>query len=126
MFTSYLLTALQCFVSSTIYHTFGFHSKCTFHTLLALDYSGITALVCGSQIPILYFLLEQQPLWLGVHFFGLALFTWLSYHVSHNPKYQVKLRVRARACVCTMLATTYFAKMWMPLFIPTLPFCHPY
>jgi adiponectin receptor len=47
MFALYSLSALQCLVSSTVYHTFGCHCTCTFERLLSLDYSGITLCTCS-------------------------------------------------------------------------------
>ena len=41
VFLLYCVSVLKCLISSTVYHTFGCHSRCTYHRLLAIDMAGM-------------------------------------------------------------------------------------
>jgi len=84
----YLVSALQCLVSSTVYHIFSAHSVCTFERLLSLDYSGITFLIFGSQVPVVYYLFYHEPWLKWGYMSGLVAISWYSYYVSHAPDKQ--------------------------------------
>jgi len=64
----YLLGAIFCFFSSTIYHTFMCHSEGMINFVAKIDYSGISALILGSFYPPLFysFYCHPVPLWIYI------------------------------------------------------------
>ena len=53
---SFFLGAIMCLGFSFLFHTLSNHSEDVAYLFLRLDYSGITALITGSCIPVYYYL----------------------------------------------------------------------
>lgn len=51
----FFLSALVCFLMSTLFHTHFSHSKEAFIKFGCLDYAGISTLICGSCCIVTYF-----------------------------------------------------------------------
>jgi adiponectin receptor len=82
----YLLSALQCTLSSTLWHIFGCHSPCLYQRLLSLDFAGISALIFGSQVPIVFYLFLGHPWRLGFWMTGLIVVTVAASVVTRSEK----------------------------------------
>lgn len=85
---SYLAAVIFCLVASTAYHVFGCHSECAFERLLSVDYSGINALIFGSQLPICFYLFYDQPLWMWFHIVSLIAVTLTSSAITQSERFQ--------------------------------------
>jgi adiponectin receptor len=61
--TLFLVSAILCFIFSTLYHTLSAHSERIMKLFGRLDYSGIALLIMGSFIPWVYytFYCSDQP-----------------------------------------------------------------
>eukprot|EP00916_Digyalum_oweni_P011164 GHVL01018539.1.p1 GENE.GHVL01018539.1~~GHVL01018539.1.p1 ORF type:complete len:387 (-),score=16.91 GHVL01018539.1:15-1175(-) len=51
----FLFVAFSCLASSTAFHLFNVHSRKWFLVLLRMDYAGITLLIAGSFVPMVYY-----------------------------------------------------------------------
>ena len=78
----FLSSAILCLLCSTIFHTFYIISERASLMLVRLDYAGISILIFGSSVPILYYSFYCQPFWyqlyLTVLFFECAVVFILS------------------------------------------------
>jgi len=122
----YLVSALQCLMSSTVYHIFSCHSLCTFERLLSLDYSGITLLIFGSQVPVIFYLFYDDAFLCSFYMTGLVTISLFSHYMSHSKRYEADryhvLRIAAfclnalygAICLVHVLLTKgfYHPKLW--------------
>jgi len=73
----YECLAINCFLSSTLYHTFNCHSRKTWQVCYKCDLSGISGLIGGSFFPALYFQLRCYFAWQVVYISSIAVFALL-------------------------------------------------
>ncbi|XVF34580.1 hypothetical protein REPUB_Repub18cG0070800 [Reevesia pubescens] len=77
-FYVFLGGSMFCLLSSSICHLFSCHSHHLNHTLLRIDYTGITTMIITSFFPPIYYIFQCDPLWHFVYLGGitaLGLFT---------------------------------------------------
>lgn len=87
----FLVTALFCLGSSTIYHWFCCIGRDTSNLLVALDHAAISALIAGSYFPIMYYSFWCWPVarmtYLGIAtFLGFATLSLALYNIRDLKK----------------------------------------
>jgi len=99
----YLGTALLCMLFSSLYHLFGCHYSRSIQTLFGrLDYVGITILIFGSFVPLIFYI-TSFGVWRMVYLASLAVITGTMIAFSLSDWfYQPQYRLIKTACFVGM------------------------
>ena len=62
LFSVFAISAVSCLLGSATFHTFSCHSESTAKFLNKIDYLGITVLIIGSCLPLIYYAFYCNPL----------------------------------------------------------------
>ena len=109
---TFFLGAIMCLGFSFLFHTLSNHSEDVAYLFLRLDYSGITALITGSCIPVYYYLFYCASFSRYFHIINLIVLCFLCLSTClikrfSTPEYRV-------------MRATLFASFGCYTFIPSL------
>jgi adiponectin receptor len=95
--------AINCFLSSSLYHTFNCHSKKTWQLCYKCDLSAISGLIGGSFFPALYFQLRCYFEWQIVYISSIAVFSLLGMVFPFIPVANKERAIRIFRTIRTVL-----------------------
>ena len=82
----FLVSAVYCLSASAIYHTFYVINPKISDILQTLDYTGISTLICGSYVPVIYYAFYCQPFYVKLYLSIVFLLNTITVIVMVTPK----------------------------------------
>lgn len=105
-----------CLGCSALYHLFACHCRDTHDMLCRVDLAGISFMIWGSIIPVLYYVFYEDPFWQTVYIVGSTIlcsatlmFCALPADVLHRAK---KARVLSYCAAGSFLVAPFFHAVW--------------
>jgi len=99
----YIFSAMTCFLCSTLFHLFQAVSERKAVTFQCFDYAGITILIGGSNVPVLYYGFFCSPTLRNFYLIQLGLVSLLGFYVAATPRYLRPVYRVVRACVFALM-----------------------
>ena len=105
------MCAYRCLRGSAIYHSFYCVSFIVENIVQTLDYCGVTILVTGSYIPIIYYSFYCYPTYRKMHLTIIAILNILNLSVMATPKYRAPETRPVRAAAYLLGAMFYVSRI---------------
>ena len=90
MFSLFAISAVSCLLGSAVFHTFSCHSESTAKFFNKIDYLGITILIIGSYLPLIYYAFYCNPLIACTYCTLFVVTGGLSCYVSFNDTFRAR------------------------------------
>ena len=101
----FLMCAYRCLRGSAVYHGFYCVSFLVENIVQTLDYCGVTILVTGSYIPIIYYSFYCYPTYQKMHLAIIIVLNILNLSVMATPKYRAPETRPVRAIAYIVVAS---------------------
>jgi len=100
----FVISAMICFMGSTLFHTFGCQSQRAFYWWLKVDYSGISLLIAGSIVPFVCYTFHELAHWQYFYLAALSVVSLAVIFVSFSDKFSGEKYQPHRAGLFTLMS----------------------